>query len=118
MTDTRTHVETVDECVGKIPRATLARGGKLIVTADHGNAEQTWNPQTNSPHTAHTTYKVECILVDEALKVIATGNPDKASEELREDGRLADVMPTALDLMGLEVPNEMTGKSLIAASCV
>ncbi len=111
-------VETVDECVGKITRATLARGGKLIVTADHGNAEQTWNPQTNSPHTAHTTYKVECILVDEALKVIATGNPDKASEELREDGRLADVMPTALDLMGLEVPNEMTGKSLIAASCV
>ena len=106
-------VETVDECVGKIVRAVQVLGGQVIVTADHGNAEQVWNPQTNSPHTAHTTYKVECILVDEALKAIASGNAQQPSDALREDGRLADVMPTVLDFMGLEIPEEMTGKSLI-----
>ena len=50
--------EVVDECVGKIIEATRARGGSLIVTADHGNAEQMWNPETDSPHTAHTTFRV------------------------------------------------------------
>jgi len=62
-----TAVETVDGCVGRLVDATLARGGRLIVTADHGNAEQMWDPQTNAPHTAHTTYDVECILVDRSL---------------------------------------------------
>ncbi len=56
-------VETVDACVGKIVDAVLARGGMLIVTADHGNAEQMWDPTTNAPHTAHTTYDVEAIVV-------------------------------------------------------
>ena len=117
-------IEAVDTAVGKITQATLnasgggragagARGmsGKLIVTADHGNAEQMFDPQTDGPHTAHTTYEVECILVDPQLKHLAT--PGAASPTLRPDGRLADVLPTALAMMKLDQPPEMTGQSLI-----
>lgn len=96
--------ETVDECVGNIVEAALAKGGKLIVTADHGNAEQMFDPSTNNAHTAHTLYKVECILVGEGF--------DK-STQLRSGGRLADVMPTTLTLLGLDVPAEMDGQSLL-----
>ncbi len=96
--------ETVDACVGKIMEATLARGGSLIITADHGNAEQMWNPETDSPHTAHTTYDVPLHVVGEAFR----GRP------LRDDGRLADIMPTALEMMGLDRPPQMTGRSLLA----
>ncbi len=99
-------VETVDACVGRIVDATLARGGSLIVTADHGNAEQMFDPTTNEPHTAHTLYQVECIIVDDAL-------PDGKATKLREGGRLADVFPTVLKLMGVEQPAEMTGVSLL-----
>ncbi|WP_432799191.1 2,3-bisphosphoglycerate-independent phosphoglycerate mutase [Poriferisphaera sp. WC338] len=98
-------VETVDTCVGEIVDATLAKGGKLIVTADHGNAEQMFNPDTNAPHTAHTLYDVECIVVGADL--------EGSDVKLREGGRLADVMPTALKLLGLDQPAEMTGQSLI-----
>jgi 2,3-bisphosphoglycerate-independent phosphoglycerate mutase len=105
-------VETVDRCVGAIVDATLAKGGALIVTADHGNAEQMWDPQTNAPHTAHTTYDVECILVDARYRADASGSPDKPSAKLRGGGRLADVFPTALDMMGLAKPVAMTGESL------
>ena len=97
-------IETVDTCVGKIVDATLTHQGSLLVTADHGNAEQMFDPETNAPHTAHTTYDVECIIV----------TPDNTKpHKLRENGRLADVMPTALDLMKLPKPKEMTGESLI-----
>lgn len=99
-------VETVDQCVGAIVDKTLAKGGRLIITADHGNAEQMWSPEDNSPHTAHTTYDVECIVVDERYA-------DQSKLKLRTGGRLADIMPTALHLMGLEKPAEMTGKSLL-----
>jgi 2,3-bisphosphoglycerate-independent phosphoglycerate mutase len=102
-------VETVDACVQKIVDATLAKGGKLIVTADHGNAEQMFDPQTNAPHTAHTLYDVDCIIVDEELS---------ADTPLREGGRLADIFPTALALMGLEKPAEMTGVSLLETVAV
>jgi 2,3-bisphosphoglycerate-independent phosphoglycerate mutase len=105
-------VETVDRCVGAIVDATQAKGGALIVTADHGNAEQMWDPQTNAPHTAHTTYDVECILVDPRMKGDASGSKEQASTKLRGDGRLADVLPTALDMMGLAKPAAMTGASL------
>ena len=98
-------VETVDAAVGEIVDATLAKGGKLIVTADHGNAEQMFNPDTNAPHTAHTLYDVECIVVDPEL--------EGKGVKLREGGRLADVMPTALKLMGLDQPEEMSGQSLL-----
>ena len=98
-----TAVETVDTWVGRIAEVALARGGALIVTADHGNAEQMFDPTTNAPHTAHTTFDVQCIVVD----------ADNQNAKLREGGRLADIMPTALDLMGLDVPGEMTGRSLL-----
>ncbi len=97
-------VETVDACVGAIVDATLARGGKLIVTADHGNAEQMFDPETDAPHTAHTTYDVPCIVVDPSLS---------ADTPLRSGGRLADLFPTALGLMGLDTPEAMTGRSLL-----
>ncbi len=96
--------ETVDGCVGEIIEKTLARGGSLIVTADHGNAEQMWSPENNSPHTSHTTYTVP-------LHVVGRGFEGRA---LRAGGRLADIMPTALEMMGLEKPPEMTGRSLLA----
>ena len=95
--------EVVDGLVGEIVDATLARGGRLVVTADHGNAEQMWDPETAAPHTAHTTYDVELILVD----------PERRTAKLRTGGRLADVMPTVLELLGLEKPAAMTGESLI-----
>lgn len=106
-------VETVDGFVGQIVEATLKRDGSVIVTADHGNAEQMWDPTTNAPHTAHTTYDVECILVSNDLKTLASGNAVSPSSQLHDQGKLADVMPTALQLMGLDQPVEMSGKSLL-----
>ncbi|GAB6090085.1 2,3-bisphosphoglycerate-independent phosphoglycerate mutase [Spirochaeta dissipatitropha] len=105
--------ETVDACVQQIVDATLAKGGKLIVTADHGNAEQMYAPDIKSAHTSHTTYEVDCIIVDPELESKASGSMSEPSPALRSGGRLADVMPTALSLMGLEIPGEMTGTSLI-----
>jgi 2,3-bisphosphoglycerate-independent phosphoglycerate mutase len=98
-------VEVVDACVGEIVKAVLAKGGSLIVTADHGNCEQIWDPVHNCPHTAHTTYDVPLIVVDEKLK--------GKGVKLRVGGRLADIAPTALKMMGLEKPAEMTGESLL-----
>ncbi len=99
-------VETVDACVGKIVEAVLNKGGGLIITADHGNCEQMIHPETKGPHTAHTTYDVELIVVDERYKGKTT--------TLREGGRLADIAPTMLTMLGLPQPPEMTGKSLIS----
>jgi 2,3-bisphosphoglycerate-independent phosphoglycerate mutase len=96
-------VEVVDECVGKIVDATLAQGGALLVTADHGNCEQMWDPLNNCPHTAHTTYDVPLIVVDDRFK----------GAHLKTNGRLADIAPTALKIMGLPQPKEMTGESLL-----
>ena len=96
-------VEVVDECVGKVVDAVLGKGGAAIVTADHGNCEQMIDPATGGPHTAHTTYDVDLIVVDDRLK----GRP------LREGGRLADIAPTLLAMGGLAQPKEMTGRSLI-----
>jgi 2,3-bisphosphoglycerate-independent phosphoglycerate mutase len=96
-------VETTDECCGRILEALARQGGSAIVTADHGNCEQMIDPATGGPHTAHTTYEVELIVADDRFK----------GKKLLEDGRLADVAPTALHMLGLEKPNEMTGRSLI-----
>jgi len=95
--------KAVDECVGKVVDAILARGGAGIVTADHGNLEQMIDPETGGPHTAHTTYSVPLHLFGEPFK----------NAELRSGGRLADIMPTVLTMMGLPIPEEMTGRSLI-----
>lgn len=92
-------VEAVDECLGKVVDLVLQKGGVAIITADHGNADMVTDQEGN-PHTAHTTYPVPCIVTKEDVT-------------LRSDGILADLMPTMLDLMGLEKPEEMTGKSLI-----
>jgi 2,3-bisphosphoglycerate-independent phosphoglycerate mutase len=112
-------VEITDACVGEIIDAVLAKGGAAIVTADHGNAEQMFDPVSNSPHTAHTEYDVPFILVSNAHK----GRPLRGDRQIagffdahtREArGRLADVVPTMLAVMGLPQPKEMTGQSLIA----
>ena len=96
-------VETVDIGVGKIVNAVLKKGGALIVTADHGNCEQMIDPETGGIHTAHTTYDVDLIVVDDRY----------SGYKLRTGGRLADIAPTVLRLLGLPQPSEMTGESLI-----
>jgi 2,3-bisphosphoglycerate-independent phosphoglycerate mutase len=96
-------VEVVDECCGKIMDALQRQGGTAIVTADHGNCEQMIDPATGGPHTAHTTYDVPLIVVDDRFR----------GKKLHEGGRLADIAPTALMMMGIEKPAEMTGRSLI-----
>ncbi|MCK5113872.1 MAG: 2,3-bisphosphoglycerate-independent phosphoglycerate mutase [Phycisphaerae bacterium] len=96
-------VETVDECTAKVIDAVLARDGVVLVTADHGNAEQMTNPETGDTHTAHTTLDVEFILV--------ANDADKY--QLAESGILANIAPTMLQLLGIEKPAEMTAKSLI-----
>ena len=94
--------QVVDECVGKIVAAVLERGGAVLVTADHGNADQMVDA-AGKPHTAHTLHQVPFILVDERRK--------KAT--LRTDGVLADIAPTMLEILGIDQPEEMTGRSLI-----
>ena len=94
-------VEAVDECVGRTVEAVLAKGGAAFITADHGNADKMYEAD-GSPFTAHTTNPVPFILV----------NADP-SYKLRENGCLADIIPTLIELMGMEQPAEMTGKSLL-----
>jgi len=106
-------VEAVDEGVGRVVKATLARGGRLIITADHGNAEQMVDPETDAAHTAHTTYMVECIVVDPSRRDPAV-NGDTPHGGMRPDGRLADIFPTVLDLLGLDKPAAMEGATLLA----
>jgi 2,3-bisphosphoglycerate-independent phosphoglycerate mutase len=93
-------VETVDTALGHIAEAVRQQGGALLVTADHGNCELMKDPATGGPHTAHTTNKVPVLLIG-------------GRAEALHEGRLADVAPTLLNLMGLPKPSEMTGASLI-----
>ena len=93
-------IETIDECVGRVVEAINNQSGVLLITADHGNAEQMIDYKTGEPHTAHTTNPVPLILVG------------MENAKLRE-GRLADLAPTMLDIIGLDKPEEMTGESLI-----
>jgi len=98
-------VETVDACLGRLAKAVEAMGGTLVVTADHGNAEMMRDPKTGEPHTAHTLNPVPFIVV----------NPPAAVSRI-DNGRLADVAPTLLDILGLRQPAAMTGHSLIHAA--
>jgi 2,3-bisphosphoglycerate-independent phosphoglycerate mutase len=94
--------------MGDAVAAVLNQGGAVLIIADHGNAEQMIDPETGGPHTAHTTNPVPCILV------AAPGlGLSKGEVVLRSGGRLADVAPTLLDLMGLQPAADMTGTSLI-----
>ena len=96
-------VHAVDECVKKVTDKILAMGGSALVTADHGNADQMLADDGVGAFTQHTTFPVPVILVSEEYKNVS----------LREDGVLADLAPTLLDMMKIEQPKEMTGKSLI-----
>ena len=95
-------IEAVDECIGRAVEAVKEMDGQMFICADHGNAEQLIDEETGEPFTAHTTNPVPFILV----------NAD-ASYKLREGGCLADIAPTLIELMGMEQPKEMTGKSLL-----
>ncbi len=95
-------VKTVDNCVKKVVDKILEKGGSAIITADHGNADK-MEEEDGSPFTAHTTNKVPFIIVGEQF----------IGKKLREGGILADVAPTLLDMMDIEIPKEMSGKSLI-----
>jgi 2,3-bisphosphoglycerate-independent phosphoglycerate mutase len=93
-------VEVTDECLGRVAAAVEASGGVCLVTADHGNAETLLQPDGVSPHTAHTTNPVPLIVTTRGVSVA--------------DGELSDLVPTALALLGLDQPAEMTGRSLVA----
>ena len=97
----RLAVETVDECVGLVVEATQKMGGVALITADHGNADRMLEDDGVTPYTAHTTSLVPFYIVGANVKL--------------RDGRLSDIAPTMLDLMGLAKPKEMTGKTLIEA---
>jgi len=94
-------VETIDQCLGRLREAVENVGGLLLITADHGNIELMRDPETGEPHTAHTLLDVPIIAV----------NADAQTQ--LHNGRLADVTPTLLDLLGMEKPAQMTGRSLV-----
>jgi len=94
-------VEAVDCCLGRLRAAVEAKGGALLITADHGNAETMQDPVTGEPHTAHTLNRVPVIVLGAGQRRVV-------------DGKLADVAPTLLDLMGLPKPAAMTGHSLLS----
>ncbi|MHC4623598.1 MAG: 2,3-bisphosphoglycerate-independent phosphoglycerate mutase [Planctomycetota bacterium] len=95
--------EAVDECVGRVLDKVKSLGGRALITADHGNFEKMWDTPKNQPHTAHTVGDVPLIVFDDRYK----------NKKLREGGRLADVGPTLLEMMQLEQPQQMTGRSLL-----
>ena len=95
-------IEVIDKCVGEIVEFVKEVGGTMFICADHGNAEQLIDYETGAPFTAHTTNPVPFILVN---------GPE--GKKLREGGCLADIVPTIIELMGMEQPKEMTGKSLL-----
>jgi 2,3-bisphosphoglycerate-independent phosphoglycerate mutase len=97
-------VETVDACLGRIETAVRAKGGAMLITADHGNAEMMIDPATGGPHTAHTTNPVPFIVVAEDAKRFT----------LKPNGSLRDISPTMLGMLGVDEPKEMTGHDLRA----
>ena len=96
-------VRVVDECVGRLAAVARQQGMAMLITADHGNCEMMTDPVTGQPHTAHTLNPVPFILAD----------PDYRGAKLRSKGVLADVAPTALQVMGLPQPKEMKGLGLV-----
>ena len=98
-------VEKVDDCVGRVVEATLAKGGSLVVTADHGNCEQMFDPASGQANTAHTC---------ELVPLVYAG--DRQLNFVEQQGRLSDIAPTLLYLLGLEQPAEMTGTNLVATN--
>ena len=95
--------EVVDDCVGDLLKVIDEAGGAALITADHGNSDQLWSHERQGPHTAHTLNPVEVVVYGQEFK----------DAKLAESGALGDIAPTLLQLMGLEQPAPMTGKSLI-----
>ena len=95
-------VETVDACLARIETAVRAKGGAILITADHGNAEMMIDPATGGPHTAHTTNPVPFIVVADNAKQF----------RLKANGSLRDISPTLLGMMAVDEPKEMTGTDL------
>ncbi|MFQ5974493.1 MAG: 2,3-bisphosphoglycerate-independent phosphoglycerate mutase, partial [Alphaproteobacteria bacterium] len=95
-------VEAIDECLGRLEKTVRKKGGTLLITSDHGNCERMVDPETGQPHTAHTLEPVPLIMV---------GAPPGVEQLV--DGRLSDIAPTILELLGMEQPSRMTGRSLI-----
>lgn len=96
-----TAVEAIDICVGRIVEALIKAGGAVLITSDHGNAEQMEDPETGEPHTAHTSNPVKCIYIgDGEVKAL-------------KNGKLCDLSPTLLELLGIKKPEDMKGESLI-----
>ena len=100
----------MDACLGRLAAAVTAAGGCLLITSDHGNAEQMDDPATGQPHTAHTMNKVPLILAGDPLADTSLADTPLA------DGRLADIAPTILEIMGLPIPPAMTGRPLLRAA--
>jgi 2,3-bisphosphoglycerate-independent phosphoglycerate mutase len=94
-------VETVDQSLARVLKAAESAGVRLIVTADHGNAEMLIDPETGGPHTAHTTNPVPLVVIDW-----------NQEQRLRSGGALCDVAPTILSMLGIEQPSEMSGVNL------
>ena len=97
-------IETIDNCLGQLLKSINHQNGTMLITADHGNAEDMFNPKTNQPHTAHTNNFVPCILTNPAYKKNQT------------QGHLIDIAPTILAYLQLPQPKQMTGKPLFAKS--
>ena len=95
-------VETIDACLGRLYQTLKQKGGSMLITADHGNAEMLVDPGAGGPHTSHTTNPVPFILVSE----------DAKNYRLRSDGSLRDISPTVLAMLGLDQPREMTGSDM------
>ena len=93
-------IECLDECIGKVVAAVQKVGGEVLITADHGNAEQMMDEDTGQPHTAHTTNPVPFLYIGR-------------DAEMAKTGALSDVVPTMLYLMDIALPGEMGGQSLI-----
>jgi 2,3-bisphosphoglycerate-independent phosphoglycerate mutase len=94
-------VETVDRCLARVLKSAETAGFRLLITADHGNAEMMIDPETGGPHTAHTTNPVPIVSIG-----------DEAIRALRDGGALCDVAPTILEMFGIAQPREMTGTTL------
>lgn len=96
-------IEVVDECVGRVVERMLELDGHILITADHGNSEQMIDYETGMIKTSHTTFPVEFIYVAK----------DSPRRKLKETGKLADIAPTVLKLLNMEIPKEMTADILI-----
>ena len=96
-----TAIEYLDQCSAKLKDVILEHNGNMFITADHGNADMMLNPETQKPHTAHTTNLVPFVYVGH-----------KEAEVAIEDGKLSDIAPTILNVMDIPQPSEMTGKTI------